>query len=50
MAYYVNLYQIGWAVEEANGPSLQRWPISHGPFKTEQEAYDYAEAAFGGEE
>ena len=40
--WYVDEYQIGYDVILRNGASLERWPVSHGPFKSEEEAHQWA--------
>jgi hypothetical protein len=41
--WYVEQYGIGYMIVRGIGASLQRWPISHGPFDTEDEAVKWAE-------
>lgn len=40
--WYVDEYQIGWSVELRTHGSLERWPVSHGPFNSEEEAHQWA--------
>jgi len=40
--WYVDEYQIGWQTVPRSGPSLQRYPVSHGPFASEEEADAWA--------
>lgn len=40
--YYIDEYILGWELVEREKPSELRWPVSHGPFRTEDDAIVWA--------
>lgn len=40
--YYIDEYIMGWEVVMRSYPSKLRWPVSHGPFRAEEEALIWA--------